>query len=304
MVEIGDHAVEEINQISLLPDAGLLELSDHTQEVVQLGAVVSRVVLDDAKGFKALHIKHFLVGEELFKVLLAGGVAIEEIARPFALGDQLFGTVARLVLGLALVGFVAKRGQVAHSDIGEGDQVKLLTELREEDVAVATQQAGHQAQLAGFLGSDEIAAHVARGRDRLALGKTLVETVQQAAVGERHVSKARGGDRQGLAGPHQEHFHDALAGAHHIDGVGSLVGRHAEILLGAELEGRFDGADGIEDVDIHHTHQSERVFLAAHVLERGKIEHIIIAAGPLDQGIVLRRATVDGEGAEITVDIA
>lgn len=304
MLEIRDHLVEQVHQIDLFPQALGLEVGDDLEEMIKQLLFVNRLVLDHAKGLETGHVEHFLVGEELFEVLFAGCVAIEEIAGPLALGDQLFGTITGFVLGRALVGLVTQRSEVAHGDVGKGDEVQLLAQLGEEDVAVLAQQAGHQAQLSGLLRSHEITTHILGGRDRLALGKALVKAVQKAAVRESHVGEARGGDWQRFAGAHQEHFHDPLAGTHHVDRIGRLVGGHAEIFLGAEGLGRFDGRDGVEDVHVHHPHQGEGVFLTADMLEGGQVEHIVVTASPLDQRVVLNRAAVDGEGAEIAVDIA
>ena len=304
MLEVGDHLVEQVHQIHFFPKALGLEAGNHLEEVVEQFLLINRLILDHTKGIETRHIEHFLVGEELFEILFAGGVAIKEITRPLALGNQLLGTVAGLVFRRALVRLVAQRLQITHRNFRERDEVKFFAELGEEDVAVLAQQAGHQAQFAGLLGRHKIAADILGRRDRLALGKALVEAVQQAAVREGHVGKTSRRDRQRLAGAHQEHFHDPLAGAHHVDRVGRLVGGHAEILLGAESLGRLDGGDGVEDVNVHHPHQRKGVFLAAHVLEGRQVEHVVVTTGPLDQRIVLQGTTIDGKGAEIAVDIA
>ncbi|MNN83553.1 hypothetical protein D3C81_2006050 [compost metagenome] len=67
-----------------------------------------------------------------------------------------------------------------------------LAELGEEDIPVLTEDAGHQAQLTGLLGGHEVAFDVVGGDDGLTLLQTLVEAMQQGAIGEGHVGKARG----------------------------------------------------------------------------------------------------------------
>ena len=304
MLEIRDHVVEQLNNLGLVPGAARADLGDALQEMLQARFVENRLIFDHADGVEALHVERFGLSIELLEVFLAGGVAGKEVHGPLLVGDELGGAVAGFVFGGALVGFEAQGLQVAHGDVAEAHQVQLLAEFGEEDVAVGAQQAGHQAQLAGLLGGDEVAAHVVGGRDGLAFGEALVEAVQQGAVGKGHVGKAGGGDGQGQALAHQEHLHDALAGPHHVHRVRGLVGGDAEVLAGAGVARLGDGGQGIEDVHLNQAHQGEGILLAAHVLERGQVEDVVVAPAGVDQRLVFPGAAVEGEGAEVTVDVA
>ena len=153
-----------------------------------------------------------------------------------------------------------------------------MVELREEHVAVLAEQAAHHAQLARLLGRDEIAAHVLRGGERLPLVQAAVEAVQQGAVAERHVRKARGAHGHLGRAAVQKEFHDALGCAHHVHRVRRLVGGDAEIFSRPALFREQHRRVGVEDVRVYHAHERERVFLRAHVLERGRVEHIVISA--------------------------
>ncbi|MNJ36196.1 hypothetical protein D3C77_309750 [compost metagenome] len=65
----------------------------------------------------------------------------------------------------------------------------------------------------------------------------------------------------------------------------------------------LDGFVGVEYIDVDHAHQRERVFLAAHVLQRGEIEHIVVSAIGFDKSIIFNGTNIQRERLEITIDI-
>ena len=76
---------------------------------------------------------------------------------------------------------------------------------------------------------------------------------------------------------HQEHFHDALAGTHHVDGIGRFVGGNAKVLAGADFFAWQHGFDRIQDIHFDHSHQREGVFLASNVFQGRQVQHIIVS---------------------------
>ena len=89
MVELGDHGVEEVYEVGAAPGALGTQLFDAGLEMGQLGLVVVRLVLDDAKVLETGHVQGFVVGVEFFEVLFSGGVTGEEVYGPRALGLEL-----------------------------------------------------------------------------------------------------------------------------------------------------------------------------------------------------------------------
>ena len=144
---------------------------------------------------------------------------------------ELCHTGAGLVLGGALDGLIPQLLEIFFRNLAEGDEVQLMVKLRKEHVTILTQKAGHEAELTGLLGSDEITADIIGGRKRLPLFKTAVESIEQAAVRKGHIGKSGGGNRHFQGATRQEHLHDAFAGSHHVHWIGSLVGGDAEVFF-------------------------------------------------------------------------
>ena len=65
----------------------------------------------------------------------------------------------------------------------------------------------------------------------------------------------------------------------------------------------LDGFIRVEHIDVNHTHQREGVFFAAYMLERRKIELVVIDAVGFDKSVIFNRANIQGESLEITIDI-
>lgn len=195
MGELGDGGVEEIDEFSAGPGATGAYGRDRGLEMLKRGGAIDRSVLDDTDRFELLHIERFSVGIELLEVLFASGVAREEVNRP-AMACFKFGHAgAGFVLGGALDGLVAARLKIAHRYLGEGDEVCARVQLGKEEIAVFPEEGGHEAELAGFLGRDEIAPDIVGRCERLLLLHTPVEAVEETTVRKRHVREARRGHR-------------------------------------------------------------------------------------------------------------
>ena len=104
------------------------------------------------------HVEDLCVREEFLKVLLASRVAFEKVDGILSGGFQLAHPRARLVLAPALIRLIAATLKILDRNLAECDEVQVMVKLGEEHVAVFSEQAAHQAQLAGFFGRDEIAA--------------------------------------------------------------------------------------------------------------------------------------------------
>jgi len=111
VVELGDHGIEKIDQVSPAPGALSAQLPYAGLEVGQPGLVVVWLVLDDAEVLEAVHVQGFMVGVEFLEVLFSGGVAGEEVYGPLALGLE-------LVLG------------VPRPSAGSGSSLQVLAALR------------------------------------------------------------------------------------------------------------------------------------------------------------------------------
>ena len=216
-------------------------------------------------------------------------------------------TGAGLVLRGTLDGLIAPLLKIPLRNLAEGDEIQLMVKLRKEHVTILPQKAGHEAELPGLLGGDEITADIIGGRQGLVLLQTAVKAIEQAAVGEGYVGKAGGGNRHFQGAARQEHLHDALAGPHHVHRIGSLVGGDAEVFFSPHVTGLTHGLVGVEHVHVHHAHQGVGILLAADVLEGGQIKDVVITTvgGHLgsDKGIENIRATVDGKGGKVAVTI-
>ena len=82
----------------------------------------------------------------------------------------------------AVDGCVAYVLEVAFGYVAEGDQIEVAVKFREEDVAVFSQEARHEAEFSGFLGGYEVAADVVGGGQGLSFFYAAVEAIEEAAV--------------------------------------------------------------------------------------------------------------------------
>lgn len=308
MVEVRNHLVEQVDKLSARPLALCAHCFYPRDEHIKFFLLKDRLVLYDAKVRKAAHVKRLLVREEFLEVLLPGRVAFEKVDGIFPGGFQLAHPRARLVLAPALIRLISAALKILDRDLAERDEVQVIVKLREEHVAVFSEQAAHQAQLAGFFGRDEIAAYVVRGGKRLPLLKAAAETVQERPVTERDVREAGSRDGHLKGTPRQEHLHDALGRAHHVHGVRRLVRGDAEIFFCAHIARLAHRLVGVEDVHVNHAHERVRVFFRADVLEREKVQDIVVPADPfclrLYKIIEYISAAVDGERGELAVRVA
>ena len=276
-MEFRDGLIEQIDEVSAVPAAPSAQVHNPAFEAFHTGSIPGGRVLYDAESFKTVHVEFFIGGIEFLKVFLAGGVAGKEVYRPFAFRLEFTYARTGFFFAGAFDRFVTETAEVAGRDVAEGDEVELQVQLGEKEVAVVAEQAGHEAKFPRFLGGHEVAPDIVGSGEGLLFLHPPVESVQEAAVGKGDVCKTRGGNGQFQAATHEEHFHDALAGAHHVDGVSGLIGGYAKILAGTMLLGLAHSLVRIEDVDVHHAHQGEGVLLASDMLERRKIQDVIIS---------------------------
>lgn len=304
MGELGDGGVKEVDKLLAGPAASHPHGADLRLEALDRLRIEHRLILDDPYGFEPVHVECFALGIELLEVLFSRGIAFEEIDRPLDFCLELLHPGPRFVFACAFHWFIAAMPQIAHRNFGEGDEIRLRVELGEEEIAVFAEKRRHEAELARFLWRHKIAPHVIRRRERLFLFHAPIETIKQASIGEGDIRKARGRDRQFKTAAHKEVFHDALRGSHHVNRICRLVGRDTEILA-RPFPGRVPHRlVGIEDIDIDHAHERPGVLLAAHMLERGKVEHIVVAGPISDEGVEDVTARINGEGSEFPRGIA
>ncbi len=182
--------------------------------------------------------------------------------------------------------------------------MRFRIELGKEELSVVAEERGHEAEFARFLGRHEVAPHIVRRGQGLVFLHAPAKAVKEASVGEGDVGEARGryGDIPRAA--RQEVLHDALGCAHHVDGVGRLVGGYAEIFPSSFFCCHAHGFVGVENVDVDHAHEGPGILFAAHMLECRKVEHIVVARPIGHEGVEDVAARVDGEGGELTVGVA
>ena len=144
---------------------------------------------DDAQRLETAHIRCFLIRHEFLKGLFAGSVrhrVVDGIQGTAVL--QFFGTVDGLLVRSTFQHLVAVDLQKRGANGVKGHHLGL-GQLREEDGPVFAQHTGQQADLPRFLGTDEVAAHVGGGGQRLELGEPRQKTGGQRAVGKGHVGE-------------------------------------------------------------------------------------------------------------------
>lgn len=91
-------------------------------------------------------------------------------------------------------------------------------------------------------------------------------SVRQGTIAERHIGEAGGRDLEMVVVGHHQVFHDALAGAHNVYRIGSLVGRDTEEVFGRELAEEVHQFLGLDVIVLNERLHAVPVFLAAHVL--------------------------------------
>lgn len=129
--------------------------------------------------------------------------------------------------------------------------------------------------------------------------KAVEPAVGQRAVGEGYIGEAGGGDLEVLVVCHDEVFHDALGGTHDIDGVGGLVGAHAEEMLRGEGGEQVHEALGLDVVVFYQGLNAITVFLAAHVFVSGEIGNYVEALLLAKNAFEDRVGEVEGVAAEL-----
>ena len=174
-------------------------------------------------------------------------------------------TLTCLLLRSALHRLVSQTVQIFFRDRAEGHQVQFLIELRKINIPVFSGQAAEHTQFARFLRRYEIPAHIARCRDRLVLFQASVEAVQKTPVGKRYVGETCRRYRHFQTAAVQIHLHDAFRSSHHVNGIGRLIGRNAEILLCSAFLRLQHRTVRVEDIGIDHTHQRVRILLGTHM---------------------------------------
>ena len=158
MVEIRNHFVEQVNQFPARPLAFFTHCFYPRNEQVKFLLIKGRGILYDAETLKPPHVKRLLVREEFLEVLFPGRVAFEKVDRILPGGFQLAHPRTRFVLAPALIRLIPAALKILDRNLAERDEVQIIVKLREEHVAVFPEQAAHQAQLAGLLRRDKIAA--------------------------------------------------------------------------------------------------------------------------------------------------
>ena len=153
-----------------------------------------------------------------------------------------------------------------------------LCQLREEDGPVFAQHTGQQADLPGFLGTDEVASHVGGGGQRLELGEPCQKTGGQRAVGKGHVGKPGRFYREFVRIAEDHILHDAFGSAHDVHRVCRLIRGYAEVFLRRERRQQIQKALGVEDVVLEQGLYAVNVLLGADVLMGGEISHDVEAA--------------------------
>ena len=226
-----------------------------------------------AKGFEAVHID-FLAGDvELFVGFLTRRVALEI---DHGIGSAFVVHICSILLGIGIAGaFFLGESFGLHevvADAAEGEHL-VFAKFGEEHFAGAAQDAGEHTDLSALFRADEVALHVARCGKRLLLLQAVYPSVRQGAIAEGHIGEAGGRDLEMVVVGHHQVFHDALAGAHNVYRIGSLVGRDTEEVFGRELAEEVHQFLGLDVIVLNERLHAVPVFLAAHVLMGREVRH-------------------------------
>ena len=127
-------------------------------------------------------------------------------------------------------------------------------------------------------------------------------SVGKRAVAEGDVGKAGGSHLEVLVVGHHKVFHDTLAGAHDIHGVGSFVGTYAEEMLRRVYREQIHQFLRLDVVILDEGLNAVAVFLAAHVLMGAEVGHdieaLFFAEDAFEDGV----GKVEGVAAELVGD--
>ncbi len=246
-------------------------LHDCVLEVIEEGGehrfVRNGLACYDAKRVEALHVEVLALDVEFLEGFLAAGVRGEEVyrvlvylagAHPGRFSDRFLIRTAKERLEAVLL---KKR----HCYLVKGLHLYFL-KLREEDLAVVSQHAGEEADLAGLLGRYEVAPHVRGGGEGLELREAVHEAVRERAVGESDIGEAGGPDGDALGLREDEVLHDALGCAHDVHRVGGFVRRDAEVPLGRAVGELLKQSSRAEDIVVEERLDGVDVLLRADVL--------------------------------------
>ena len=308
MLEVRDKLLDGLHDLSfgevIFVEDGLQLL----EEGIDLGHRATGGFFHYAKGLEAVHIDLLAGNVELFVGFLAGSVRGEIHRWIF----HRFKVRRFKVQGCSLaLGFRIRRaGIFLHAvgsnklvaDAAEGEHL-VFAQLGEEDFAALAEDAGEHTDLAGFLGTDEVALHVARGSQGLLLLKAVDPAVGKRAVAECDVGKACGSDLELVVVGHHQIFHNALAGSHDVHRIGGLVGGDAEEVLGGIDRQQVHQPLGLDVVVLDECLHAVAILLAAHVLVGGKVGHDVEAFLLAEDALKDRVGEVEGIAAELVGDV-
>src|SRR5690606_24677778 len=117
VLEFWNHVVEQVYDRLLPPRRSRADPTNLRKEPLQLHGVEAVRITDDPDRFKPIHFEIFFSGVELLEVLLARGVASEEIYGPTFFGDQRRRTMPCFLFARAFERLESQRLQVPRSDI-------------------------------------------------------------------------------------------------------------------------------------------------------------------------------------------
>ena len=135
---------KELDDLLLIPPSCIFHHADCRFEMLQLRGIINRFVLDDTDIAETFHIQRLPLGKKLFEVLLPRRIAVREEAGPFALFRKRSRKFSRLLFTAAEVGLKTEVLKVFYRNVRKGGQVKLLAELRKEDIPVLSEDTGHK----------------------------------------------------------------------------------------------------------------------------------------------------------------
>ena len=158
--------------------------------------------------------------------------------------------------------------------MGQVDDLHGLTHVEHEDIAILTNCAGLEHQLDRLRDGHEVAGHLGVGdRDGLAASDLVAERRDDRSIRAQDVAEAhRHVDTAGLrAEVGREPLADSLRQTEHVDGVGSLVGRHVHESLDPGFGGGSEYVLHTKHVGLHALRGM--AFQEGDVLVGGCVEH-------------------------------
>ena len=127
----------------------------------------------------------------------------------------------------------------------------------------------------------------------------LQKASRQAAIGEGHIGEAGSCDLDLVGISHDQLFHQLFAGAHHIDGIGRLVGRHTKEMPRRLLGQQGQQVAGPQHIVFQHSLNTVGIFLRPYMLVRRKVGHNVKRPFPLQQPRKHRITETNGVGLVI-----